>query len=611
MKPGLRLIKTYPQFRKVVVRVEIDGVENENVLETLITPRVFYVRVTRSSTGAVLLTQPLSVQRSAIETFFLELTLPELRLMPGDELVVGLSAEKLASLAKITSLTHEAGFHPVELLFPVAERHLLDPWWLCASMYYQMEILFSLESIMYPSPIVWSYGYPLRVQPRRATVQFFAAAAFDAIQQRLQAANQQIQLLRTESVLYYQDFLTGAKHASVELSGMINHRRRDFLVEIDHSESSGPVVFENTLQERSSAGVAPEHRMFFITAVAGREKRLRRMIKLYANAANRGKTFGICLVGYEENTYNIQRLLWPIPPRIPTIVVERTGPFMKAPGLQDCIDRLEPNDIAFVLDVDIDFEPELIDLVRRTVLQGRRAVAPIVFYENYDEYGNVFTDSPHGYATMGTGIIGAYVSDIRRVGGFDIDTFRDAHGWEDTDFFFRLRHAGLSFLRFRENTLIHMAHPRTNDWSRKSLLRRSADVFGCEEPSTSTLRTARFGSARQALVSPTRFYLKSKLDSNYTVADIRGATLCQTPSRVPALCLDSSIDSSSTDRALPLDGLRRAGFEVLQQIPMSAQVVHVNVTLEADKDHWPEYIVSNFAGTFYKSFESECFHFVD
>ena len=35
------------------------------------------------------------------------------------------------------------------------------------------------------------------------------------------------------------------------------------------------------------------------------------------------------------------------------------------------------------------------------------------------------------------------------MGGYDLDRFGAAHGWEDTDFFFRLRSLGLHIVRYR------------------------------------------------------------------------------------------------------------------------------------------------------------------
>ena len=41
------------------------------------------------------------------------------------------------------------------------------------------------------------------------------------------------------------------------------------------------------------------------------------------------------------------------------------------------------------------------------------------------------------------------VADARAVGGYDLDRFADAHGWEDTDFFFRMRTLPLYVVRYR------------------------------------------------------------------------------------------------------------------------------------------------------------------
>jgi len=74
---------------------------------------------------------------------------------------------------------------------------------------------------------------------------------------------------------------------------------------------------------------------------------------------------------------------------------------------------------------------------------------PLVHYDDHDGQGQLYTDSPMGWATGGTGIVGVFVSDARRVGGYNTDLFGNAHGWEDSDFFFRLRASGLEVSRFR------------------------------------------------------------------------------------------------------------------------------------------------------------------
>ena len=82
---------------------------------------------------------------------------------------------------------------------------------------------------------------------------------------------------------------------------------------------------------------------------------------------------------------------------------------------------------------------------------------------------------------MGTGMLGAFVSDIRRLTGASLDTltFRDAHGWEDTDFFFRMRQSGAAVVRHRQSRLAHVPHPRGGAWGEKSTSHRAADAFGC------------------------------------------------------------------------------------------------------------------------------------
>ena len=63
-----------------------------------------------------------------------------------------------------------------------------------------------------------------------------------------------------------------------------------------------------------------------------------------------------------------------------------------------------------------------------------------------------------GNLPLGPGIIAFYASDGRAAGGFDTKTFVE-HGFEDTDFFFRLKRVpGMNIARVVERDLTHIFH---------------------------------------------------------------------------------------------------------------------------------------------------------
>ena len=117
----------------------------------------------------------------------------------------------------------------------------------------------------------------------------------------------------------------------------------------------------------------------------------------------------VCMINYEGNPYDMNEILGALPATLTVIVVDVAGPFMKAPGLQKCIDALQDDDIAFILDVDVEVDDHLLRNIRRAVSKGESFFTPIVNYDSVDSNGTLYEDSPVGYATMGTGLLGAYV----------------------------------------------------------------------------------------------------------------------------------------------------------------------------------------------------------
>ena len=63
------------------------------------------------------------------------------------------------------------------------------------------------------------------------------------------------------------------------------------------------------------------------------------------------------------------------------VEIETSNPFNKAKNLQACIDTLHPDEIAFVMDVDLRLPENLPEKARRYTRQGSLVYAPIIWYE--------------------------------------------------------------------------------------------------------------------------------------------------------------------------------------------------------------------------------------
>jgi len=114
--------------------------------------------------------------------------------------------------------------------------------------------------------------------------------------------------------------------------------------------------------------------------------------------------------------------------------------------------------IAFMTDVDISLPVDVLDRVTRYVKAGQRVFNPIVFYECTE--GGSEKCWEEGWGDGGPGVIALYAADATSFGGYDVKTYGELHGFEDTDFLLRVRSAGLSVVRQREAGIIHRAHPK-------------------------------------------------------------------------------------------------------------------------------------------------------
>lgn len=100
-------------------------------------------------------------------------------------------------------------------------------------------------------------------------------------------------------------------------------------------------------------------------------------------------------------------------------MINFSPPFRKVPALEACIAKANPDDIIFIMDVDMEYRPNIVDRVRRSlthyfclltleryVVEGKRLYAPIVWYLDKDpDTKEFFEHNPAGWAYHGTGII--------------------------------------------------------------------------------------------------------------------------------------------------------------------------------------------------------------
>jgi len=164
-------------------------------------------------------------------------------------------------------------------------------------------------------------------------------------------------------------------------------------------------------------------------------------------------------------------MLKELPSNVRFRVAQMSGIFMKAPGLQKCLDQLHDDDIAFILDVDIEFDYHLLDNIRTYIVKSQTFFAPIGFLSilfpafrskpldwdtkcselwkcgrkgtpisrqpsrlcndgNWDSWGVMFPFSFFLFFSSSKFWSKklSYVSDIRKSGGYNTELFGPRHG---------------------------------------------------------------------------------------------------------------------------------------------------------------------------------------
>jgi len=246
----------------------------------------------------------------------------------------------------------------------------------------------------------------------------------------------------------------GGTQGLIDLMEVTKAKQRVFTVAFSDDEAT-------PLRSELANFPAQNDEIWFVLTVYNRAVALQRFLEQMKRFQQEGLEFRICIAGFEGSDgvgsldEQIQRVQLQ---RDRVRLHEMPLPFRKTAGLQACLALLAPQDIAFITDVDIKFPPDILDRVRRYVVQGRSVFNPIVFYAC--PAGSAAGDCvEQGWADGGPGIIAGYAGDLLGVGGYDTETYGEYHGFEDMDLFFRVRSGRhLAVVRKREEGLWHLPH---------------------------------------------------------------------------------------------------------------------------------------------------------
>lgn len=152
------------------------------------------------------------------------------------------------------------------------------------------------------------------------------------------------------------------------------------------------------------------------------------------------------------------------------IIIKSNETFSRGKALQLGIDHLQDDDLLLLIDVDMIFNNNAIERVRRNTALNNKIYFPIVYslyspkllnktYNDHDylEFSQNIIDEENGFwRQFGFGIVGLYKSDYVQLGGFNL--LISGWGYEDVTFYDNVVKSKLKIVRSVDPDFMHIYH---------------------------------------------------------------------------------------------------------------------------------------------------------
>jgi len=344
------------------------------------------------------------------------------------------------------------------------EPKKLWEWWRCAGTeWYQERINENLMEV-FEVPIENHYAV------------YYAKSCTQAL--KYYFPNLKSYIISAKRVEIWKDFATGV-HGFVDF--IATNRQNNSFIEITMEFDDNRV--EELKIQVNDFQAAKKSKVVIVVTAYNRTEQFQRFLNSLDGLSKQNENFGVCIGLFEEddsNPLNELARFQKTHSNMEIVILKTKLPFKKAPVLNECVNTLQENDIAFMVDVDVTFTDDILKQVRRYVVKGKRFYSPIIWFKKTNEKGDTFGKNVNNaFAYGGTGIIALYKSDIDSFGGYDDVNYQEEHGFEDTDFFFRAKYKKLQAARYLEDRMQHWPHLR-NTWEKDN----PTKVNFCQHPSS-------------------------------------------------------------------------------------------------------------------------------
>ena len=181
--------------------------------------------------------------------------------------------------------------------------------------------------------------------------------------------------------------------------------------------------------------------------------------KIYAQTND--DQFGVIIVDFNSREMRVDKIMKLTLKLKHYQHIPMSGPFNKVRGQNKAIDSvLNPNDIIFTCDLQLNIPINMIDSIRKHTTQGVSVYAPIL---RRLSCGVIAFDGPGMWEVFGYGLVSMYKTDWKAIGGMSVE-FGEKWGGEDWDLVDRVLRVGYHMHRLRLPSLVHFHHLREGAW---------------------------------------------------------------------------------------------------------------------------------------------------